>query len=106
MLRDQKTGGWRLSEASKHSIMAPEGRVFVHVHYNGLGSELAIADNLGVIRMYGFGHGVLSRAHHLLDDAIQSDGRSELDAIVGMHWLSIWPAEFRVRYMGAPLYIY
>ena len=96
MLRDQTTGNWRLSDESKHPVLASEGKKFVHIQFNGIGNDVAVVDHLGILHMYTLSHGVLSRMQHVPNGAVQSDGRSELDAVVGMHWLPIWPTEFRV----------
>lgn len=95
-LRDQKTRDWTLSEQSKHTIQGPESREFVHIQFNGFGTDLAACDSHGFVRLYTM-TGVLGRlAPANVDGSVSEGARSELDVVVGMHWLPMWPNEYRV----------
>jgi len=94
--RDQKIGTWKTSEASNHAIIAPERRRFVHVQWNGLGIDLAVVDDLGAVRVYSM-LGAVGRMHIAQGDFLsQDDHHSGIDAVIGMHWLPLYPNEFRV----------
>jgi mediator of RNA polymerase II transcription subunit 16, fungi type len=96
MIRDQKSGDWNLSSPTKAVIHAPEGTEFVHLQFNGQGVDLAAADNLGGVHIYVM-MGVLGRMQLSPADGSVNEGqRSELDAVVGLHWLPMFPLEFKV----------
>lgn len=98
IMRDQKSGRSALSEESKDQVLAPKGVRFVHIQFNGLGIDLTVADNFGGVHMYtSAGTSVLGRAQAAPADSSVDDGiRTELDAVVGLHWLPTWSVEFRV----------
>lgn len=86
MVRHPKTGAWTASEPSKHAIQAPEGRVFVHLQFNGIGIELAVVDDAGVVHMYTL-TGALSRMVPAAGgDLSRKTDEHSMNAIVGMHW--------------------
>lgn len=95
-IRNPKTGDWRLSDESKHTISAPDGRRFVHVQYSGLGLDMAAVDNIGGVHMYTVA-GALGRMMPSPGDGAHSESsRTELDALVCMHWLAVFPAKLLV----------
>ncbi|CAK4028645.1 Hypothetical predicted protein [Lecanosticta acicola] len=91
LVRDKRTGGWTLTGDSKHPLEAPVGRRFVHLKFSGIGIDLIVIDDVGASHMYTLA-GVLERTTCL---GVAREGKSELDAVVGIHWLSLYPAEFR-----------
>lgn len=96
-IHDQVTGRWSLSDAFPDEIESPDGRFFEHIQFNTSGFELAAIDNSGEIHLYT-GTGILSR---MLPSPSPSshgsqDGRG-IDAVVGLHWLPLFPNDFRVR---------
>lgn len=94
--QDQKTRTWDLSDESKHPIVAPVGRCFIHVQWNGLGIDLAAADNLGGVHVYSMA-GAVGRMQPAHGEIFHSDDHtSDFYAAVGLHWLPLYPAEFRV----------
>lgn len=98
IIRDQRTGSYSLSEPSKFPLVAPEGRQYVHLQFNGLGADLAVVDDQGAVHMYAVA-GAIGRMQPGPgpDHAAMINGdRSDLDAVVGMHWLPLYPTEFRV----------
>jgi len=94
--RNQKSGEWGLSEESKHLITAAAGRRFVHIQWNGLGIDLAAVDDLGKVQVYSMS-GAVGRMQAAQGDAFRiDDAHGSNDALVGLHWLPLYPAELRV----------
>lgn len=95
-MRDQKSAKWSLSDTSRDSLQCPNGRRFVHVAFNGVGAEMAATDSQGGIHLYTM-VGALNRMQPSPGHSVpaQCDG-SDLDVVVGLHWLPIYPTEFRV----------
>ena len=94
--RDQTTETWKTSDVSRHSIVAPEGRQFVHVQWSGLGIDLVTVDDLGAVQVYSMA-GAIGRMQPAQGDIFSDDDhRSGIDAVVGLHWLPLYPSEFRV----------
>lgn len=96
-VRDVKTGDWKLTDESKHPIEAPQGTAFRHLESSGIGTELAVVDSRGRVHVYSSLHspmGKLSQSPIIVEDSKNMGG--DLDAVVGMHWLAMWPTEFRV----------
>ena len=86
MVRHTKTGAWTISEASKHAIEAPAGRMFVHIQFNGIGIELAIVDDAGVVHMYSL-TGALSRMVPAVGGELsRKTSNHKMNAVVGLHW--------------------
>ncbi|PPJ54153.1 hypothetical protein CBER1_01040 [Cercospora berteroae] len=99
MVRHRKTGAWTISEPSKHIIEAPSGRKFVHVEFNGLGIELAVIDSAGVVHMHTL-TGALSKMMPAAGGELSRKSAShELNVVVGLHWLPLFPAEFKGPYL-------
>lgn len=97
LVRDMKTKLWTINGASKFPIEAPPGRTFVHVQFSGIGIDLAIVDSLGMVYMRSLA-GALGRMVAAERDPTRDiQPKNELDTVVGMHWLGLWPAEFTVR---------
>ncbi|KAK6391072.1 hypothetical protein LTR65_004829 [Meristemomyces frigidus] len=91
MARDHKTGVHSLSEESRFPIEAPEGRQYVHLHFNGPGVDVAAVDGQGGIHLYTVA-GAIGRMQSVPgESAITNGDRSDLDAVVGMHWLPLYP---------------
>ena len=96
MMRDAQASSWNISDANKHVIDAPEGRKFVHVQFSGLGMDLAIADHVGGLHMYTL-LGALGRMGPAPGDYQRAAGpMTELNTIVGIHFLPLHPTELRV----------
>lgn len=96
MVRDKQTAAWCMSDESKYPIEAPSGRHFVHIQFSGIGIDLAAVDNVGTTHMYTLTGALGRMSETSSDSAREQTPRTELDAIVGMHWLALYPAEFRV----------
>lgn len=86
---DKKTGNWKLIGPSRHPIV---GQKFVHLQFNLLGHELAAVDEFGRTYLYSLLGGVGNMQAASLD----TKGQTELDAVVGLHWLPICPLDCRV----------
>ena len=100
VIRHQQSGGSTLSEESKHLVPSPEDAHFAHIQFSGPGTELAAADSLGGVHVYTM-TGVLGRLQAAPTRTSLKEGqRTELERVVGLHWLQLWPAEFRVSLMG------
>lgn len=98
MVKDKKTAMWKISTESKHPIAAPEGRKFVHIAFSGIGIEMAAVDNVGTVHIFSL-QGPLSRmvAPGGFDAvALSGTSKNEPDSVVGLHWLPLFSAEFRV----------
>ena len=102
-IRDPKTGRWALGQEAKQIVEAPDGVRFVHVQFSGLGTDLAVADSDGAVHVYStmvvLGKMQLAPASSSVNEGV----RSELDAVVAIHWLQTWPAEFRVSHVRAEI---
>ena len=96
LIRDQKTGAWSLTEESQHPILAPEGTVFEHVQYSGIGIDLSVADSHGSVHVHTLvgALGNMPLAPSNINPSEQC--RGDLDMVVGLHWLPVYPTEFRV----------
>lgn len=96
-LRDIKIGKWSLGEENQHPLHAPDGSTFVHLHFNHVGQDLAVVDDLGIVHLYSMsgGNGRMHRA--AVDLGTDQARRSLLDAAIGLHWLPIFPLDCRVR---------
>ncbi|KAK5159798.1 Mediator of RNA polymerase II transcription subunit 16 [Recurvomyces mirabilis] len=99
VLRDPRSGDWKLSPASKHIITAPEGVKFVHLAFNRAGNELAVVDSVNGLHMYSAG----SMLGHMLpaptDASINDPSRTSLDAAVGVYWLPTYQIDFRAPFI-------
>jgi mediator of RNA polymerase II transcription subunit 16, fungi type len=94
--RDTKTGHWDLTEPSKTPSIAPAGRSFKHIQFSGIGIDLAVADDLGLVHIYTI-QAPLGRMVPAAHAIPSNEGeRGDLDAVVGLHWLPTYPTEFRV----------
>jgi mediator of RNA polymerase II transcription subunit 16 len=96
MLRHPKTGHWDMTEPSDTPVVAPEGRTFQHIQFSGVGTNMAVADDRGSVHVR-YIVGPLGK----MPLAVPSIGQFEtaggdLDVVVGLHWLPLWPAEFKV----------
>jgi mediator of RNA polymerase II transcription subunit 16 len=95
-VEDPKTGAWAPGKESPHPILATDGSHFVHVQFSKLGHDLAVVDDVGLVHMFIAPTG-LGRMHASTTDfAYDRAGRSGNDAVAGLHWLSVWPGEFKV----------
>jgi mediator of RNA polymerase II transcription subunit 16 len=95
-VEDPKTGAWAPGKESPHPIHAANGSHFVHVQFSNLGHDLAVVDDVGLVHMFIAPTG-LGRMHASTSDfAYDRAGRSGSDAVAGLHWLSVWPSEFKV----------
>lgn len=95
-VEDPKTGAWVPGKESPYPVRAPEGSRFVHLQFNALGHELAIVDDVGLVHLFIAPTG-LGRTHvSITEFPLDRNGRSNSDAIAGLHWLPIWPTDFRV----------
>ncbi|KAK4634130.1 Mediator of RNA polymerase II transcription subunit 16 [Fulvia fulva] len=99
MIRDAKAASWKISDENKHVIDAPNGRKFVHVQFSGLGMDLAIADHVGGLHMATL-LGALGRMGPAPGDYQRAAGpMTELNAVVGLHFLPLFPTELRGPYL-------
>ncbi|QIX02065.1 hypothetical protein AMS68_007582 [Peltaster fructicola] len=98
--RHVKTKTWSLSDESKHSISAPIGCRFVHLAFNLIGQDLALADNLGRLHLHSSSGGNGKMHAAVVDTVPGAEKLSELDAVVGLHWLPQYPYDCRTIYIG------
>jgi len=98
-LRDAQTGAWNLSKP----IPIPPGtdslslNEIVHVAWNSNGNALSVVDSCGRILIYTTAsvQGDLSLVRQNLMD--QDDN---MHALVGLHWLPVYPDEEKVNLVG------
>jgi len=102
-VEDPKTGAWAPGKESPHPIRAPEGSRFVHVQFSSLGHDLVVLDDVGLAHLFIAPTG-LGRMHvGITDFGLDRTGRNSNDAVVGTHWLSVWPSEFKVSIIASGL---
>lgn len=95
-VEESKTGAWAPGKESPHPIHAPDRARFVHVQFSSLGHDLAVVDDVGLVHLFIAPTG-LGRMHVSASDfGFDRTGRSGNDAVAGLHWLPVWPAEFKV----------
>ena len=98
-MRNLKTGAWDLTEESKYPVVAPEGVTFEHLQFSGIGIDLAVVDSRGVVQVYTL-VGALGKMRAASSNVLPGDGSGgDLDAVVGLHWLPLYPMEFKVSYL-------
>ena len=95
LVRDPEDGKWVLSEPT--SLKLPpnhEELQFVHLSWSSMGSDLVIVDAAGRILIYtnGYALGKMQLARPSM-----MDQHDELGAVVGLHWLLVFPVQQRVR---------
>ncbi|KAK0853842.1 Mediator of RNA polymerase II transcription subunit 16 [Friedmanniomyces endolithicus] len=99
VIRHQQSGRSTLSKESKHLVPSPDDAHFAHIQFSGSGTELAAADSLGGVHVYTM-TGVLGRLQAAPTRTSLKEGQgTELERVVGLHWLQLWPAEFRAPYI-------
>jgi hypothetical protein len=95
-VENPKTGAWVPGKESPHPIHAPDGSRFVHVQFSPIGHDLVVVDEVGSTHMF-LGPTGLGRMHVSNSDfGFDRTGRSSNDAVAGLHWLPVWPTEFKV----------
>ncbi|KAF7189771.1 Mediator of RNA polymerase II transcription subunit 16 [Pseudocercospora fuligena] len=100
MIRDKKNGAWTISDDSKYPFKAPEGRKFVHIQFSGIGIDLVVVDDAGHVHLPSM-IGAIGKMSTTQGELARDDSKHELNAIVGLHWLALFPAEFRGPYIDA-----
>lgn len=87
-----------LSEGSRYPIEAQPGSRFVHIQFSGLGPDLAVVDDVGLVQSYLL-TAVLGKMQLINNLSASNDtARMDLDAVVGLQWLASYPAEAKVGY--------
>jgi mediator of RNA polymerase II transcription subunit 16 len=66
----------------------------VHLSWSHLGNDLAVVNAAGHVMIFSCAM-VLDRMNFTRTELSQSD--NEIDAVVGMHWLAIYPYEHKVN---------
>ena len=97
-MRNLRTGLWDLTPESKFPVEAPDGITFEHLQFSGIGIDLAVVDSRGAVHVYTL-IGALGKMR-AAPSSVQpiEGGGSDLDAVVGMHWLPLHPMEFKVSW--------
>jgi mediator of RNA polymerase II transcription subunit 16 len=89
--RDAASGRWDLGKDTELDTSVAEDEFpFVHLSWSHLGNELAVMDSAGRIMIFSCSL-VLDRLTYMRADSIQAE--TDVDAVVGMHWLAILPYE-------------
>ena len=92
--RDTETGKWDLGKAVPLEL--PQGREmfpFVHLSWSHLGNDLAVMDEAGRVMVFTCAM-ALDRLQFIRAELAHPE--SEVDSVVGMHWLAILPYEQKV----------
>ncbi len=93
-LRDPDSGKWHLGKDVP--LEPPPGREvfpFVHLSWSHLGNDLAVIDEAGHVMIFTCAM-ALDRLQFIRAELVHPE--SEVDAVVGMHWLAILPYEQKV----------
>lgn len=93
VVRDSKSGIWSLSSESPEPVHAPENVVFTHIEWSGLGLDLVALDQTGMPHLYTLAL-ALGRVQPCTTQF--SDVQGDLGAFAGLHWLPIFPTQFKV----------
>jgi mediator of RNA polymerase II transcription subunit 16 len=96
--RDTETGKWDLGK--EVPLELPQGReVFqlTHLSWSYLGNDLAVVDEAGRVMIFSCLM-ALDRMH--VERAEIAHPESEVDAVVGMHWLAILPYGQKVGFVS------
>ncbi|KAF1833577.1 hypothetical protein BDW02DRAFT_527345 [Decorospora gaudefroyi] len=91
--RANETGKWHLGKDVPLEL--PQGRdVFplVHVSWSHLGNDLAVIDEAGRVMVFSC-HTALNRMQFVRAEITHPE--SEVDSVVGMHWLAILPYDHK-----------
>lgn len=76
--------------------MAEEGAAWEHIQFSNLGTDLAAIDSHGHVIIYTL-TGPLGRMPAAQLSINRSESASgDSDAVVGLHWLPVYPSEFKV----------
>lgn len=92
--RDPPTGKWDLGEDTPIEI--PPGHndyPFVHISWSHLGNDLAIMNSAGHVMVFSCAM-ALDRMSFMKVEP--GPPETDMDAVVGMHWLAILPYEQKV----------
>lgn len=99
LVRKRKTGAWPLSNESEYPIVASEDARFQHMQFSNMGTDLAVIDNHGQVLVHTL-TGPLGRMPLAPHNISRSEvPRSDGDAVVGLHWLPVFPSEFKVSFV-------
>lgn len=97
ILRNPKTGIWSLLNESKHPLLPPDGSKWEHIKFNNIGIDLAATDSQGRVFVYTL-QGALGRMPLAPENIERTPHvRPDLEAVVGLYWIPMYPTEFRVR---------
>lgn len=95
--RNQQTGTWSLAEESGGSpLLAPDGAIWQHIQFSRIGINLATVNSRGAVVVYTLIGTLGGMGLPPTNVKPAETSRSDLDAVVGMHWLPIYPTEFKV----------
>lgn len=92
--RDSATAKWDLG--SESSVEIPPGYndyPFVHISWSHLGNDLAIINSAGHVMIFSC---AMALDRMTFSRAELGPSETEVDAVVGMHWLAILPYEQKV----------
>lgn len=78
------------------TVDASEGTHFVHVQFSGPGTEMAAVDDQGGVHVHSLTGAIGRMSPAMMDPGAKVYDRTDLDAVVGLHWLPLWPSEFKV----------
>lgn len=93
--RDVETGKWDLG--NDVPLEVPQGRdnfPFVHLSWSHLGNDLAVMDAAGRMLIFSCAM-ALDRMQYIKAELAHPE--AEVDGVVGLHWLAIYPYEQKVR---------
>ncbi|KAF2018963.1 hypothetical protein BU24DRAFT_109366 [Aaosphaeria arxii CBS 175.79] len=88
--RDPATGKWDLGKEATLDVPRQDDFQFVHLSWSHLGNDIAVVDAAGHVAILTCTT-AMDRMSLMRADVSPSD--TEMDAVVGMHWLALLPYE-------------
>ncbi|KAF2157753.1 hypothetical protein K461DRAFT_290037 [Myriangium duriaei CBS 260.36] len=96
-IRDSKTNAWVLTDDLIEPVKADEGVRFTHIQWSRLGLDLVALDQYGHYHIYTLVY-ALDRLRGQI--ALASQSQNVSTPIVGLHWLPIYPQQFRATHIN------
>ena len=67
------------------------------MQFSNIGHDLVVLDDLGLAHFFTCSTGLGRMNPSPVDFGQDRTARSDLDVVIGLHWLMQWPIEFKVR---------
>lgn len=99
LIRNPKTGEWHLNKPNRIWPQFSDHSQVVHLSWSHMGNDLAVVDSAGRMLIYSTG---FSLAQMVLIRGAVGEPDSEMNALVGLHWLSVFPHTQKVGWLIYP----